>query len=1086
MRRLSLELLGTPRVHLAGRPVGFPTRKALALLAYLALTPGRAIPRDRLAELLWGDTPEKHARNSLRQTIFSVRRALGAAATECLRADGEGLALDAASVDIDVAQFEHLVADGTPAALERAATLYRGELLDGLVLKEQGFDEWLVGERERLLAQALATHQRLLRHHSERGALEAAVQSALRVVTLDPLQEGVHRTLMHLYAAQGRHGAALRQYQVCVGVLRRELGIEPALETKRLYHDILQRRPTRLPAEGSAGRDSRWPALGAGPARPRADEPPLVGRRVELQRLQEIFDGTWTPRGQIVAVLGEAGIGKSRLVEAGAEEFRRRGGRVLVGRAYEAEQVLPFRPWVDAFRSGEAVGVEALAGLKRVWRAELGRLFPEWADAATGAPLDEDSLRLFEAVTQLVGHLAADRPLLLVLEDMHWADESSLRLLSFLAHRIERWPVAVVVTLREEEIGANAVGATVVRDLGHEHVLAQVTLAPLSRRDTGALVTSLAPAGSATTELARLSDQAWEASRGHPFMVVEIMRALEQGAVPRTTATLPLPERVREVIAGRLGRLGERTRQLAGVAAVIGRPFDFRLLQRAAGLPELDTAEGVEELVRRRILQGVGEQLAFVHDRTREVAYAQLLPPVRRLLHGLVARALEEMHAADLAPHAAEIGLHHVESEAWAPALRHLRQAAAAAYCRGAHRESAACLEQALDAIGHLPETRETVEQAIDLRFNLRNALLPLWERRRILEILQEAHALAEGIGDEARVGRAAAFLAHYHWAVARYDESVEQGRRALAIAERRGDAALWLSSRFYLAQVHHTRGEYRAAADALGQVVAAVQDDLVAERFNMAGVGRVFAAAWWAYSLAELGEFEAGIACGHRAVRDGLRFGQPFALTNAYACLAHVCLRQGQVDEAISLLERTRELSGIGDLNNLYPMAEWFLGYAYTLAGRAAEALPLLEPVLAIDVFTGEPQWRAWAAQALVAVGRREEARRVVESAVALGAERGERGHRAWALRTLADIVAADETETAEAAYREALATAAELGMRPLQAHCRFGLGRLYRALGKPDARAELAAAVDLFRAMDMTFWLPAAEAALAALDGA
>jgi DNA-binding SARP family transcriptional activator/tetratricopeptide (TPR) repeat protein len=1072
MRRLNFELLGSPRVSLAGRPVSFPTRKALALLAYLALTPGRPSPRDRLAELLWSDVGEKQARNSLRQTIFSIRRALGAAAA-CLRADGEGLALDAGDVDIDVVRFEALVADGAPAALERAVEVYRGELLDGLMLQEQGFDEWLVGERERLLAQALGAHERLLRHHTERGALEPAVQVALRLVTLDPLQEGAHRTLMHLYAAQGRRGAALRQYQVCLGVLRRELGVEPGLETKRLYHDSLQRRPTRLPAEVAGARESRWPALATGPARPRAEEPPLVGRRVELQRLQEIFEATWAPRGQTVAIVGEAGIGKTRLVEAAAEEFRRRGGRVLVGRAYEAEQVLPFRPWVDAFRSGEALAVEALARLKRVWRAELGRLFPEWADATTGAPPDEDSLRLFEAVTQLVAHLAGDRPLLLVLEDMHWADESSLRLLSFLAHRIERAAVTVAVTLREEEIGANAIAATVVRDLAHEHVLAQVTLAPLSRRDTGALVTSLAPAGSGATELARLSDQAWEASRGHPFMVVEIMRALEQGAVPRTSAALPLPERVREVIVGRLGRLGERSRQLAGVSAVIGRPFDFRLLQRAAGLSELDTAEGVEELVRRRILQGVGDQLAFVHDRTREVAYAQLLPPVRRLLHGLVARALEEVHAGDLGPHAAEIGLHHVESEAWLPAVKHLHQAAAAAYFRGAHRESATCLEQALAALGHLPETRQTVEYGIDLRFNLRNALLPLWEHRRILEILQEAQALAEGI-------------AQYHWAVAHYDESLEQAQRALSVADRRGDTALALSARFYRAQVLHARGAYRAAAEILGDIVGSSHDDLVAERFNMVGVGRVFAAAWWAYALAELGEFEAGIACGHRAVRDGLRFGQPFALTNAYACLALVCLRQGQVDEAISLLERTRDLSGVGDITNVYPMAEWFLGYAYTLAGRAAEALPLLEPVLSIDPFTGEPQWRAWLAEALVAAGRRDDARRVIESAVALGAERAERGHRAWALRTLGDVLAAEGDEGAEAAYREALATAAELGMRPLEAHCRFGLGELYRARGKPDARSELAAAVELFRAMDMTFWLPAAEAALATVDRA
>lgn len=1083
MARLSLALLGSPRVQLAGRNVSFPTKKALALLAYLAASPGRATPREKLADLLWGDTPEKQARNSLRQTLFSIRRALGSSAS-CLLVDGESLALDPNGIELDVAQFDRLVGEAAPPSLERAIELYRGEFLEGLSLKESVFDEWLAGERERLLAQALAALERLLRYHTDAGALAPAVPTALKILALDPLQEGVHRALMHFYAAQGRHGAALRQYQVCLGVLRRELGIEPGTATKQLYHDILQRRPTRMPtAEPATLRDTRWPGLGAAAARPVVEEPPLIGRRVELARLGEFFDEIWTGQGRVIGVLGEAGIGKTRLVEAASVEFLRRGGRALNGRAYEAEQVLPFRPWVDAFRSGHVIGADAVSGLKRVWRAELGRLFPEWTDATAGAPAVEDSLRLYEAVAQLTGHLAHQRPLLLVLEDMHWADEASLRLLSFLAHHIAPWPVAIVVTTREEEIAGNPVLGTVLRDLGHEKLLAQVALSPLSRRDTAALVSSLARTGSGATELARITDQAWDASRGHPFMVVEIMRALEQGTVPRTTAALPLPERVREVIAGRLGRLGERSRQLAGVAAVIGRPFDFRLLPRAAGLGEMETAEGVEELVRRRILHNVDDAITFVHDRTREVAYEQLLPPVRRLLHGLVARALEELHADNLTPHTAALGVHYLESEAWGPALGYLRQAATAAYYRGTHREAAACLEQALIAVHRLPESEENIRQAIDLRFSLRHALLPLWDARRILEILRQAETLAEAIEDEGRVGRVFAYFAHYHWGLAEYDRGLELAGRATEIGERLGDHTLWLGARFYVAQIQHALGNVRQSADLLGQIVASVHPGLVDERFNMAGFGRVLAASHWALSLAELGDFEAGIACGHAAVRDALRFGQPFGLTHAYVGLGLVCLRQGQVDEAISILERTRDLSRVGNLLNVYPMAEWFLGYAYTLNGRPAEALPLLEPLLTIDRLIGQPLWLSWLAETLAALGRRDDARVVVEDAVRMGRERNEHGHTGWALRVLGDILTDLGTGpgAAEAAYREALTIATDLDLRPLQAHARFGLGRLYQSLGKPDARGELSAAVDLFRAMDMTFWLPAAESALA-----
>lgn len=243
MGRIALTFFGGFQARLkTGPPLRVPTRKAQGLLAYLALPPGLAHPRDKLAALLWGDMREGQARTNLRQTLFTLRKALPVTMRDILRLGGPDLALDAAAIDVDVGTFETLVKQGTPQALAQAAALYQGDLLQGLGVREASFEEWLMAERERLRELALETLAKLLAQQRAAGATEVALQTALRLVALDPLLETVHRTLMRLYAQLGRRETAIRQYQTCVGVLRRELGVEPEAETNRLYRDILRAR----------------------------------------------------------------------------------------------------------------------------------------------------------------------------------------------------------------------------------------------------------------------------------------------------------------------------------------------------------------------------------------------------------------------------------------------------------------------------------------------------------------------------------------------------------------------------------------------------------------------------------------------------------------------------------------------------------------------------------------------------------------------------------------------------------------------------------------------------------------------------
>lgn len=241
--RLQLRLLGGFEIASPGGDrLTLPTRKAHALIAYLALPAGRAHSRDELATLLWDAADIDQARLSFRQCLFQVRKALGDLADRVLATGGETVALSPDMVEIDVTLFERLVRRATPAALTRATALYRGDLLSDLGGMEAPFEEWLLAERARVREQALDAMSRLLAHQRKRGDIEAAIQSAVTLLTLDPLQEGVHRALMRLYAEHGRHATALKQYQICVEVLARELGAEPEPETRQLYEAMSQRR----------------------------------------------------------------------------------------------------------------------------------------------------------------------------------------------------------------------------------------------------------------------------------------------------------------------------------------------------------------------------------------------------------------------------------------------------------------------------------------------------------------------------------------------------------------------------------------------------------------------------------------------------------------------------------------------------------------------------------------------------------------------------------------------------------------------------------------------------------------------------
>jgi len=307
MAALRLTLFGGFEACLsAGDAISLPTKKAQALLAYLGLQPGHPHQRDKLAALLWGDRNEGHARDCFRHALLALRKSLDGVTPEVLQVERQTLALNPAVVEVDVATFQQRVAAGTPLSLQQAAELYRGDLLLGFTVTASVFEEWLVAERERLREIALEALTRLLAHDMKSGATEQAIKTAIRLLGLDPFQEAVHRSLMQLYARQGRRGAALKQYQVCVAVLWRELGTEPEPETKRLYHELL-RRPTQTVKSVDQRQDDRPTAM-RGPTRLhlRSSKAPLLGRDAELALQQNLPHETMLGYGSLLTVTEEA------------------------------------------------------------------------------------------------------------------------------------------------------------------------------------------------------------------------------------------------------------------------------------------------------------------------------------------------------------------------------------------------------------------------------------------------------------------------------------------------------------------------------------------------------------------------------------------------------------------------------------------------------------------------------------------------------------------------------------------------------------------------------------------------------------
>jgi class 3 adenylate cyclase/tetratricopeptide (TPR) repeat protein len=833
---------------------------------------------------------------------------------------------------------------------------------------------------------------------------------------------------------------------------------------------------------------------------------PFVGRQQELEALHQILAQAKTGHGQVVALVGEAGVGKSRLVHECVHSYRLRGWRVLESASVSYGKATLYFPVIDLLKrychvddSDEVRTIRAkVTGQVLTLDETLQDTLPALLALLDAVPDNSPFLHLdppqrrqgiLEALKRVLLRESQVQPLLLVFEDLHWIDTETQALLDRLVESLPTTRLLLLVNYRPEY----------QHGWGSKTYYSQLRLDPLPPASAEAFLAALL---GDDPSLAPLTPLLIARTGGNPFFLEESVRTLvETGVLVGTPGGyrlakplqgMPVPATVQAVLAARIDRLPPEDKRLLQTAAVIGTDVPLSLLRTIADVPEADLHRGLARLQAAEFLYETRlfpeQEYTFKHALTHGVAYGSLLLERRRGLHARIVRAIEVLAPERLAEHIERLAHHALRGEVWDKAVPYCQQAGARAYDRAAFREAVAYFDQALQALEHLPEHGDTRLLAIDLRLAVDAPLTALGEYGRRLALLGEAEALARGLDDRARLVQVLAQIAQVLRITGDLEGAMAEGQRAIELASELGDSTLQMRATHNLGQVYETTGDFSRAAELLRQSVEAADRES-----GMPGIDfRIRSRAWLARTLSALGAFTEGQRHGEEALRLVTLEGRGVTPIIVHGCLGELYLAKGDLEHAMRVFDQGLALCRASGNRDWLRSIVADLGYTYALQGRIAEGRALLEEANreALRMGARHAAYRiVWLSEICRLAGRSDEAWQHACQALDLARQQKTRGEEALALHQLGVVHAhANPPNMASAAahYQQALTLAEELGMRPLQAHCHHGLGRLYSQTGRGEqARAELAAAIALYRAMDMTFWLPQAEAALAQMEG-
>jgi len=880
-------------------------------------------------------------------------------------------------------------------------------------------------------------------------------------------------------------------------------------QTLKLVEGLVEVEPLgAVPVKGIADPQQVYELTGASPATARMHAAtgiglsPFVGRRKELDVLSKALELAGDGHGQVVAVVGEPGIGKTRLFYEFYHWPRTRKWLVLETDAVSYGQTTAYLPIVRVLKI--YFGVEDRDDSRKIREKLSGKLltldeeliptlpalltlFDVPVDDSDWLALDPPARRerTLDAVKRLLLRESQVQPICFVAENLHWVDSESQLLLNRLVDGLPNARVLLLVNYRPEY----------QHDWGSLSYFDQIRLDPLSSENTEDFLTELLGTDSGLAPLKRMLIGR---TSGNPFFLEESVRSLiESGALvgerggyraAEEQPDIEVPATVQAVLAARVDRLGSEDKRLLQTAAVIGKDVPHSLLKATAEVPEEALQGGLAKLRSAEFLYEASLfpeiEYAFKHALTHEVAYGTLLKEHRRSLHTRIVDAIEQVSGDRIGEQVERLAYHAVRGEQWERAIKYLRQASAKAMGRSAYREAVEGFEQARSALDHLPVAPETLQQHVDILFELRSSLQALGEHERVFESLREAEELASSLGDQDRLGWTSTYLSQYLWRMGEPARAEELGERALGIAANLEDFALGAVTRFFLAQGFFNVGVYSRGLEFSRKNVEALQGESIHQTLGLTGLPSVLSRGYTAWSLAELGEFDEAIASADDAVAIAESVNQPYSMASAYLFNGQMYLLRGALEDAAQWLERAVGICRKWNLRAILPTTTGLLGLAYALNERLDEALTMTEESKSLSstirIFDTPMAINA-ASIVLLRCGKSDEAAQAIARVMELTSLRELRGSYARSLYTAATVHAsgdaADEAR-ARSHFVEALALSEELGMRPLVAQCHQGLGMLLRREGETEeANQHLGKAAELFHTMDMPYWLAQTE---------
>ena len=1017
----AVRLCGPLSVRAGGREVSgqIPGRQGRLLLAYLLLNRDRTCTRAELLDVLWPEAPPAAPDAALSALLSKLRRTLGADAlhgrSELRLAPGHAVWVDVEAAAAGARRAEACAQDGdwpaAGAAAQAALDACAGDLLPDL------HGAWLHEQRAELASAQVRALEVRAAAALRAGELGTAVEAARAAIALAPFRESAHRLLMEAHEAAGNPAEALRAFDDLRRLLRDELGTTPGPDAMAVHERVLLGRPSVRPrADAALPAGRRWPA----PLDAVRHGHAFVGRSDEGGRLEAAWRAAAAGRRRLVVLAGDAGIGKTRLAAELASVAHADGAVVLFGR-FEEEAPAPYQPFVQMLRGwAGGASLAPFAGRLGARAAELPLVLPELGTPEAGGAASlhgpeqgAQRLRLFDGIAALLAEIAGDAPLLMVLDDLHWADLPTLQLLGHLVRAPAPEAALFLATARRDEQDEALAG--LLASLRREGTLERIELAGLDAAETGALVAALRSAPATPAFVAELHAE----TEGNPFFIEEVLRHLA-GAGDVALADAGVPEGVREVTGRRLARLGEPALAMLSVAAVIGREADFDLLDEAGPLHDDVLVDALEEAVAAGVLREDPERVgryAFSHALLRATLYDGLSALRRARLHSRVGEALIARRGAQLDPHLGQLA-HHF---ALAAPVDRPERAVDFALAAGRRADRLLAWEEAADHYRAALSARELAGAGEDrMHCELLLVLGASQERagaRGAKSTFAAAAATARALGDSGLLGRAALGYAGRWSQLGRVEEDVatllqealaalgdaevplrarllarlalelyyagDPERRlalsdeAVALARRLGDPetlATCLDARHYALWRPETVHERLEVASELRRIAATVGDP----ELELEGAG------WTVVDLLELGDIAGADIQIAAASRLAEALHRPLYewWTSQFRCARAQI--DGRFDEAERLAEETLAIGRRGQAENATHVYAQSLFNLRREQGRLAEVEEGVRGM--IGLYPAVPAWRCSLALLLLELGREDEAAAEFDAVAAAG----------------------------------------------------------------------------------------------------